>query len=50
MPSFERKRAPLFDERLIYSDEGVAPLDSKLAGLYKLSLRIVGPGTKIKKQ
>jgi len=50
MPSFDCKRATLFDERLVCSDEGAATLDSKLTGLYKLSLKIVGSGTQIKKQ
>lgn len=50
MPSFNCKRATLFDEKLVCSDEQVATLDSKLTGLYKLSLRIAGSGAEIRKQ
>ncbi len=50
MPSFNCKRATLFDEKLVCSDEEVATLDSKLTGLYKLSLKIAGSGAEIRKQ
>jgi len=50
MPSFRCERATSFDERLVCSDEKAGTLDSKLTALYKLSLRIVGPGREIQRQ
>ncbi|MFA5179950.1 MAG: hypothetical protein WC405_01400 [Syntrophales bacterium] len=48
--SFDCKKAKTQDEKFICSDESVATLDSKLTGLYKLSLKVVKPNQSIIKQ
>jgi uncharacterized protein len=41
--SFDCRQAKTQDEKLVCSDEAAATLDSKLTGLYKLSLKVVKP-------